>query len=314
VDAVAHSSHGEALYATGLRTMVMLPLFARGKRLGTFTLVSTDPSRYSPADVAFVEEVARRAALTIDNAQLYERARAAIHAREDLLAIVSHDLRNPLSVIIMLLSSMTGESSREVETDRDRPQLEAMKRATDRMTRLLADLLDSASMNAGHFSVETDRVAVAPLVATALDMARPLAARGGLSLVSELHGDLPAVRADASRIQQVLANLIGNAIKFTERSGKITVSAYRSGGGETGNTVTFAVKDTGPGIAEADRSHLFDRFWQAQPTARMGTGLGLFIAKAIVESHGGTIWLESTVGMGSTFLFQLPVVKGTSSP
>ena len=175
VDPVAHCSHGEILYAAGLRAMVVLPLLARGNKLGSFTLLSTDPARYSTADVAFVQEVARRAALTVDNAQLYERAQAAVHAREDLLAIVAHDLRNPLSVIVMLLAALM--NPREDRREKDRPQLEAMKRATDRMTRLLADLLDSASMEAGHFSVEAHRVAVAPLVAGALEMARPLAAR-----------------------------------------------------------------------------------------------------------------------------------------
>jgi len=134
---------------------------------------------------------------------------------------------------------------------------------------------------------------------------RPLAAVRGLELRAEVADDVPAVCADGPRIEQVLANLLGNAIKFTPRGGTIVVRAARSA-----DDVCFAVVDTGPGIAKENLAHVFDRFWQAERTDRLGTGLGLYIVKGIVETHGGTVWAESEVGQGSSFFFTLPSALG----
>jgi signal transduction histidine kinase len=290
------------LTAAGTRSMMTLPLVTRGRTIGTLVLGAAESGRrYSPADVALGAEVARRAALAADNAHLYQQAERAKRAREDLLSIVSHDLRNPLGIILMNLE-LLNRGSENADGSGSAKQLAGIQRAAARMDRLIADLLDLASIEAGRFSIEPQQVEVEPLVADALEAEQPLASSKSLVLRGELDPGLPAISGDASRLQQVLANLVGNAIKFTPEGGTVSVAARRSG-----EVITFSVSDTGPGIAESDVSRLFDRFWQAKRTARVGTGLGLFIVKGIVEAHGGKIWVGSELGRGSTFSFTVPV-------
>lgn len=295
--------HASALRAAGLKSMIIVPLRVHGRTLGVLKFgMAESGRRYSTQDLALAEEIARRAAIAIDNARLYEQAKRATVARENLLAIVSHDLRNPLGVMLMnlavLLKARGGEERRKA-----RKQLDAIQRSAIHMIRMVEDLLATASIEAGQLSVEQRRLHASPLISEAIDALQPLAARKSLHLVNELSVELPAVHADAARLQQVFANLLGNAIKFTPDGGAITVRAWPSG-----EQVTFSVSDTGPGIAEDELPHLFDRFWQATRTARLGTGLGLFIVKGIVQAHGGRVWVESKVGEGTTFFFTLPVV------
>jgi len=169
------------------------------------------------------------------------------------------------------------------------------------MNRLIEDLLDTASIEAGKLSVDRRRLAVAPIALEILEAMQSLAASKSLELRSELPPDLPEVSADPSRLQQVFTNLLGNAIKFTPEGGTITVRAQQEGG-----DILCSVTDTGPGIPEDELPYLFDRFWQARRTARKGSGLGLSIVKGIVAAHGGRTWAESRVGAGSTFFFTLP--------
>src|SRR4029079_14680966 len=145
------------------------------------------------------------------------------------------------------------------------------------------------------------------LINDTVDMLRPLAAGSIIRMETNIEDNLPAVIADAARIQQVLSNLVGNAVKFTPRAGTISVWAER-GDGE----VRFSVIDTGPGIPAEQLPHIFGRFWQAKTSDRRGIGLGLAIAKGIVEAHNGRIWVESSVGLGSTFYFTLPTANGVS--
>jgi signal transduction histidine kinase len=245
-------------------------------------------------------EIAERKRAQEASRQAAEQAERAAHARDDLLAIVSHDLKNPLSIILLQIDMMAkagGDDRRRSKTN-----LQAIQRAARRMDHLIQDLLDTASIEAGKLSVEPRPLEVAPLVAEVLDAMKPLAASKGLQLDNKIPTDLPEVLADAARLQQVFTNLLGNAIKFTPPGGTITIRAEA-----TAETVQFSVADTGPGIAAEDLPHLFDRFWQAQRTARMGTGLGLAIVQGIVVAHGGRIWAESKVGAGSAFFFTLPV-------
>jgi signal transduction histidine kinase len=236
----------------------------------------------------------------IDNAWLYEQAQRATRARDDLMAIVSHDLQNPLSAILIGIASISQDSSGGDPT-RFRKRLERMERGAQRMSRLIQDLLDTASIESGRLSVAATPLEVAPQIVEALEVMQPSARSKSLRLEGELPAELPAVCADSARFQQVFVNLLSNAIKFTPAGGTISVGAEASEG-----AVTFSVRDTGPGIPEEDVSRLFDRFWQARHTARLGTGLGLFIVKGIVETHGGRIWVESKLGVGSTFFFTLP--------
>jgi PAS domain S-box-containing protein len=279
------------------RQVLAVPISIRGHALGAIVLLSCESERrYGAEELRIAESFARRAEVAIDNAQLYELARRATRTRDDLLAIVSHDLGNPLSAILInlaVLQERLGPSER---------RLAAIQRSADQMAQLLGDLLDTVSADAGHLVVATRRLLPEWLIGDAIQAASPLAENKGLRLASELASSLPAVLADAARIQQVLGNLLSNAVKFTPAGGSITVRAERSA-----DEVRFSVTDTGPGVAAEGLPHLFDRFWQARDTAHLGRGLGLFIARGIVELHGGKLWAESELGAGTTFFFTLPV-------
>jgi signal transduction histidine kinase len=179
-----------------------------------------------------------------------------------------------------------------------------IERSVHRMNRLLGDLLDIASMEAGHLAVETQRHPVAPLITEAVELQAAGAQQKQLRLEKVLPHEEIEVDCDRGRILQVVGNLIGNAIKFTGKGGSVTVAAE-----PRGEETLFSVADSGPGIEPAELSHVFDRFWQARKTARFGTGLGLTIAKVLVEAHGGRIWVESKLGHGATFFFTIPTVQ-----
>jgi PAS domain S-box-containing protein len=305
------AEHAKALRAIGLRSKMVVPLEARGRTLGTLTFMTAESERrFSESDLAFAEEIARRAAMGLDNARLYALEQRGTRAREDLLAIVSHDLKTPLSAVLLCVDILLrGAPEREDRRKYGRKELQRIKRGAERMTALIQDLLDTASIASGHISVERERVMPGPLVAEAIEAVAPLAATGSLLLESTVPNDLSAVFGDPTRLQQIFANLLGNAIKFTPEGGAIIVSAKL-----VGDAVQFSIADTGPGIPQQDLPHLFDRFWQARREARVGTGLGLFIVKGIVEAHGGRMWVESEVGTGSRFSFTLPVFLPSEAP
>jgi signal transduction histidine kinase/DNA-binding response OmpR family regulator len=285
----------------GASSMIAVPLVIRGRRLGVLTFVAAPGERvHSATDLTLAEEIGRRAAIAIDNAELYEQAQRAIRARQDLLAIVSHDLRNPLNAILMATTLLTRAGEESLP---QKKRIQMIERSVHSMHRLLGDLLDIASIEAGHLSVEVQRYPVAALVSEAVEMSGAAAAQKQLHLERVLPGEELQIECDRGRVLQVFGNLIGNAIKFTPKEGSIRVVA-ESRGDET----LFSVADSGPGIKSEELAHVFDRFWQANRTARLGTGLGLTIAKALVEAHGGRIWAESTLGRGATFFFTMPAV------
>lgn len=229
--------------------------------------------------------------------RMYEDAEASINAREQVLKIVSHDLRNPLHTISMCASLML---ELPMPPDKQAEQLQRIRRAGERMNRLVQDLLDVAKLEAGRVAINVRPVAVAPLVNEALNMLDPIATEQGLRLGAEVADGLQQVVADEGRVIQVLSNLVGNAVKFTPAGGAITIRAEDAPGG-----VRFSVSDTGVGMTPEQLSKLFGQFWQANPADRRGIGLGLSIAKGIVEAHGGRIWVESQPGVGTTFHFTL---------
>jgi signal transduction histidine kinase len=297
-----NQAQAELLRETGVHSMMSVALVARGRSLGALTFAAAESGRrYCARDLELAEEIGHRAALAIDNARLYEQAQRATRIRDDLLSVVSHDLKNPLNVILLNTELMTRTSAGD---DRSRKPVGSIKRSAERMNRLLEDLLDTASIDAGKLSLERRSLDVTTFVENMIDTMRPLTATASLHLKSELPYNLPAIFADSGRLQQVFANLLGNAIKFTPAGGTITVRAVAAG-----DVVQFSVADTGSGIPEEDIPHLFERFWQAPPTARQGTGLGLSIVRGIVLTHGGRLWVDSQVGTGSTFSFTLPVAR-----
>jgi signal transduction histidine kinase len=226
-------------------------------------------------------------------------AQAASTAREEVLRIVAHDLRNPLSTILMA-ADLLGEPSM---TDESRAnQAAVVKRTGARMNRMIHDLLNVARMETGRLTIETREVEPAHLIANAVELMQPLASEASIALVTEFIVPLPHVSADAERIGQVFSNLIGNAIKFTPAGGTITLRADSVDG-----RVWFSVTDTGPGIPKEHVDQVFGQFWQARKSDRRGIGLGLTIARGIVEAHGGTIGLDSEIGVGTRFWFSLTV-------
>jgi signal transduction histidine kinase len=295
--------HHRALQAMGIRSMVAVPLVVYERLLGAIAFVSSTASRvYGPAELRLAEELARRAAVSLENARLYHAARRATQARNDMLGIVAHDLRNPLNTILVqanLLRRRGGEPDR-----RSQKPAEVIERAATRMNRLIEDLLDVTRMEAGRLSVEPARVSTQQIVSEAIEAQRSLAASASLELRLELAPELPEVWADRDRFLQIFENLIGNALKFTKPGGRITVGAALREG-----QVLFWVTDTGSGISAENLPHLFDRFWQARKAERRGAGLGLPIVKGLVEAHGGRIWVESQPGQGSTFFFTLPTAQ-----
>ncbi|NUO38941.1 MAG: hypothetical protein HOQ17_12865 [Gemmatimonadaceae bacterium] len=229
--------------------------------------------------------------------RMYKEAEETIDAREQVLKIVSHDLRNPLHTISMCASLLI---DLPLQPQDQGPHLQRIKRAGERMNRLVQDLLDVAKLEAGRVGIDARELQVAPLVREAHEMLAPLAAEKSIRLEYAVSDTLPAVTADGGRVLQVLSNLVGNAVKFTPKDGRIVIRADPAPGG-----VRFSVADTGPGIPQEQLGKLFGRFWQGNPADRRGIGLGLSIAKGIVDAHGGRIWVESRVGEGTTFYFTL---------
>ena len=218
--------------------------------------------------------------------------------REEVLGMVAHDLRNPLNLMVMTTEVLEDPS---LSVDRRRALTAVARRAAGQMNRLIADLLDRARIRAGRLSLDVAEIPVSALVSQAVETYRPLAEKRGIELQTDIQAADMTVRADAARAQQVLGNLLGNALKFTEPGGSIQL---RSRSAE--REAVFEVSDTGPGIPAEDVPHLFEQFWQKRNGDGRGIGLGLVIAKAIVEAHGGRIHVESTPGQGSTFVFTLP--------
>ena len=285
----------------GVRSLLCLPLVAHGKKLGVLTLMMAESGRnFDPMEVPSATELARRAALAVENAGLYRASQQAVRAREGVLSIVSHDLRNPLGTILM--SARILLDSAPLPDDRRAKHLGVIIRATERMDRLIDDLLDVARLDAGQvLGLDREAHEIVDMVVEMNEAFRPRADAKMVRFSCDVADDLPPAWLDRLRILQVLANLISNAIKFTPEGGEVIVRVEAAG-----PDIRFVVSDTGVGIDEKDAGRVFDRYWQATRTARLGTGLGLPIAKGIVEAHGGRIWFESTPGVGTSFCFTLP--------
>ena len=237
-------------------------------------------------------------------AEALSRAEAenAVRVRDDVLSIVAHDLRSPLDRIVacapMLHESLSDESREKL--------VAVIERTAKSMNRLLSDLLDAASIEAGRLAIDIQPIDVAVLLDQALDNYRQQAAEKGVALTLRVAANIRPLFADVGRVQQTLANLLGNALRLTQPGGSISATADFIDG-----ATRFAVTDSGPGISPNQLPHLFERFWQAKVNRRGGAGLGLAISKGIVEAHGGRIWVESELGKGSTFFFTLPVTAMT---
>jgi signal transduction histidine kinase len=297
VAAAAQSEdHGALLRRLDARSLLAVLLAGRDRLLGGVALASRSRT-YTPADLALMERVAAAAAPEIEKARLYADLQVAVRTREHVLSVVAHDLRNPLGAILIAAHLLLENNLSDPERIR---QLEIIQRTGERMNRQIQDLLDVRRVEGGGVDLDLKHQDPVAVVREALEVNRALAAARGCNLALEVGGEPGLVCIDPDRILRVLANLIGNAVKFAPRS-EIRVEVAEDPLG-----VRFSVRDRGPGIAPEFVPHLFTPFWQARRDDGHGNGLGLAIARGIVEAHGGRIWAESVVGSGTTFIFVLP--------
>lgn len=283
----------------GARSLVAVPLVARQRRIGVLLFLRSGArSPFEESDGLLAEDLVYRASLAIDNALLYRDAQTAVRVRDDLVAVISHDLRNPLSVIQMqvrMIQRVSAPSETKLQQAIGR-----IERGSRRMAVLLEDLVDMTKLQEGRFVVEARPETVGHVVGDAIELLEPLAERKSIQLTLDLSNPEQIIHADADRIHRVLANLVGNAIKFTPVGGEVHLAAEPRNG-----HVRFSVIDTGEGLSAEHQLRVFDRAWQASQRPE-GSGLGLYIAKGIVEAHGGHIWVESEPGKGARFYFTLP--------
>lgn len=304
-DALAFGSHDSdvsaAIAGLDMRWLDGLPLVSHNRVLGAVFLFGT-PLRQEldGSGKALLQALAHRASMAVGNAQLHENAQHSIRAREHLMAVASHDLRNSLSLALMSLSAL------EVPLDGSSAlppasRVALLRKGLGRMQRLLDDLLDFASIETGQLSLSICEQSVAALVDEAIETFREAAMHKGIQLARQTPDGSTMIECDSFRILQVLSNLIGNALKFTPSGGTVTVAAVDREG-----DIEFSVADTGCGIASCDLPRVFEAYYRAPRAGNGGMGLGLSISKGIVESHGGKAWVESQLGEGTTFYFRLP--------
>jgi signal transduction histidine kinase len=250
--------------------------------------------------VVVIVVIARRLIRALRESEMRrEEAQKATAARDEVLRIVSHDLRNPINIVSLASYQLADQHLPE---DRRGHLIALIRRSMGRMNSLIQTLLDVGKAQSGRsLLLNPSKYDLRAILNEACSFSQLDVARKSLQLSCEVEGRVATVYADREKILQVLSNLIGNAIKFTPEKGRITVRAHRDG-----DEVCISVSDSGPGIAEQDQARIFDPYWQAQKTAHLGTGLGLAIVQRIVEDHGGRVWVQSQVGLGSTFFFTLP--------
>jgi signal transduction histidine kinase len=300
----ASRSRAESL---GASAVLLVPLRAGGRAIGALHLVRTRPGvAHSLEEQHVADQFAGLAALALENARLYQQSRSAVRERDEMLAIVSHDLRNPVNAIVMLTGAVLKRESPFAGAPEDaapmaRDEVEAVRAAARQADGLIQDLQDVSRISAGRLRVERRRVPAGDILKECADMFEPVMEDAALRFVRQVDNDLPVILADRHRLQQVLSNLIGNAVRFTPHGGEVVLTATRQE-----DMLRISVRDSGPGVAPDDVPRLFERYWQAPRLLRAGSGLGLYIAKGIVEAHEGEIGVESEVGKGAEFWFTVP--------
>jgi signal transduction histidine kinase len=306
VDAVAPSpDHAARLRAVGIVSAILQPLAARGQILGVMTFASTaGDRRFTETDLALTRELADRAGIAIDNARLYRELQESSRLKDEFLSIVSHELRTPLNALLGWAQVLRRGTAAGADASR---ALEAIERNARAQAQLVDDLLDTSRVVSGKLRIDLVPTDIGAVIQNAVESFRPLATARGVELAAPPPPALPRVAADASRLQQVIGNLLSNALKFTPSGGRVDVSARLRG-----SFIELHVRDTGSGIAPDFLPYVFDRFRQADSTTTRvygGLGIGLAIARHLVELHGGRIHASSEgENKGATFIVELPTL------
>jgi PAS domain S-box-containing protein len=297
-----NEEHYNKLLALNPKSFLTVPLISRGELIGIFFMGMSQSGRiFSESDINLAELVAMRFAIVIDNARLYQDSQRAIKLRENILSIVSHDLKNPLSTIkssIQILPKFITEEENKVQSQKF---INIINKKLVQAERLIADLLDFAKIESGTLRLSISERDINNIVEGVVEDFSEKAAKKNIDIKSINLTDIMKIDCDEDRITQVLSNLIGNAIKFTPENGKVEIVLKNQK-----SAILFSVSDTGKGISQANVHKVFEKYWQAKETAHLGTGLGLPISKGIIEAHNGKIWIDSEEGKGTTFYFTLP--------
>ncbi len=284
-------------------TVLLVPVIAHERPLGSMVLIRrAGRESFGDGEVELATELARRTAIALEAAELFQTTRRAVHTRDEILGMVCHDLGTPVSAVAMVVDRLLRQAPEDDRRVRTRSYLEGLRTSVSQMERLIRDLLDVRQIEAGRFVVEPIAQPLNPILWAAVS---GMEARAGQDAVEVLSPDDGLrVRADRDRLIQLLWNLLSNARRVSPPDSPVRVEAI-----EAGDEVVITVLDRGPGIPPDQVPYLFDRFAQARRVRRVGAGLGLTIAREIAEAHGGRMWVDTEVGVGSAFRFTLPRVR-----
>jgi signal transduction histidine kinase/FixJ family two-component response regulator len=294
---------------------VALPVRCEGRICGVLVLASQGKRHDGPARLEFGRSIADRISLEIDRFRLLRQTQRAVASRDRTFGIVSHDLGDPLSTIQICVRALLDPEPPTTAGVRDMAQI--IQRSAFLMHQIVEDLRDRASLDAGRLALELQVTAVADVTTQMQAMFRQTAEDRSLTFVVDTAPDLPPIYADSRRLEQVLSNLLRNAMKFTPEGGRVLLDTRLARAGTadaltvgSSDAVRFAVSDTGLGISSENLIHIFDWFWRAPEDRSAGSGLGLAIARGLIEAHGSRLLVESKPGQGTTFWFSLPVRPG----
>lgn len=294
----------------GVTAYAGIPLLtADGHALGTLCVMDFKVRDWTPDQVASLTDLAAAVSTEIElRMDIAERVRIesalhrAVQLRDEVLGVVSHDLRNPVHTVLLASGMLRESLGEDVDQELVQRQVEIIGRTARQMDHLIRDLLDVASISSGRLSVDLRPHNSGALLESACESLRAIVEEAGLEFLCEAPADAPSVLADPDRIVQLLSNLVGNATKFTPRGGRVEAALQVQE-----REVLFHVADSGSGIAAEQLPNVFEQFWQAERAGRHGSGLGLAICQGIAEAHGGRIWAESREGEGATFFFTVPI-------
>lgn len=304
IQSIAQDAHHAAELRQILHSYMLVPMVAEDKSIGILGFVSCDPARrYDDIDLLAAEEMGRLAAFAVENVRYAEKLRQAVQAREDVVAIVSHDLRSPLAVILQSCELINKQLMGQEVPASVMKLTSLAKSAGKRMHELISDLLDLSHLESGQFVLHRERLDCLTFLSETVDLIMPLATQKGVLLALEMPDELPPANADRTRMTQILNNLISNAIKHTPSGGSIDVQVRLRDDG----WLEFVVSDTGCGIKREYLPQLFERYWKPNES-KGGFGLGLFVVKGIIEAHGGSIHVTSEENKGTSFTFTIPSV------